>query len=323
MENPAVSRWVEAFLKDRPIRANSLIITIYGDLIAPHGGAVWLGSFIKLVNVFGINDRLVRTSVFRLAKDNWLTSEHVGRRSYYGLTPTGKRRFEHAHRRIYFQQDAHWEGEWQIVLMSSGDIAPEQREDVRKELLWEGFGMVAPGVLAHPSTDTAPLTDILRSNGVQDKIVVLLAKSLDAHANKPVRELVKECWNLGVIAQDYQRFLERFGPVLKALKTSDRLDPEQCFVIRTLLMHEYRRTLLRDPQLPEQLLPNDWPGSDARQLCQTLYALTFEEAENHLLSVLETASGRLPEATPHVFKRFGGINTEAQIHSPLIAGAEH
>jgi DNA-binding transcriptional regulator PaaX len=57
-----------------PVRANSLIITVYGDMIAPHGGSVWLGSFINLVKPLGINDRLVRTSVFRLSKDGWLES---------------------------------------------------------------------------------------------------------------------------------------------------------------------------------------------------------------------------------------------------------
>ena len=63
MKSRFVSQWVEDFLRDHPVRANSLIITIYGDSIAPHGGSVWLGSFINLVKPLGINDRLVRTSV--------------------------------------------------------------------------------------------------------------------------------------------------------------------------------------------------------------------------------------------------------------------
>lgn len=307
MKSRYVAQWIEDFLRSRPVRANSLIITVYGDSIAPHGGSVWLGSFIKLVQPLGINDRLVRTSVFRLSKDGWLTSEHIGRRSYYGLTATGRRRFEHAHRRIYLQSKAHWEGDWQIILTAGGDLAPTQRDEVRKELQWEGFGLIAPGVLAHPSANLEPLLDILQSNGVQDKVVVLRAKSLGTLVNKPTRDLVRECWNLGLVSQDYKRFLDRFRPVLKALKSTQQLDPEQCFVVRTLLTHEFRRTLLRDPQLPEQLLPHDWPGNAARQLCHELYVLTQKEAENHLMSVLETATGRLPEAAPYFYERFRGL----------------
>jgi phenylacetic acid degradation operon negative regulatory protein len=307
MKSRYVSQWVEDFLRDRPVRANSLIITVYGDAIAPHGGSVWLGSFINLVKPFGINDRLVRTSVFRLSKDSWLESEHIGRCSYYGLTATGRRRFEHAYRRIYFQPKVHWEGDWQIVLIGGRDLTAAQRDEVRKELQWEGFGLIAPGVLAHPSANLDPLLDILQSNGVQDSVVVLRAKSLGPLVSKPTRELVRECWNLGLISQDYKRFLERFRPVLKALKNARELDPEQCFVVRTLLMHEFRRTLLRDPQLPDQLLPHDWPGNAARQLCRELYVLTQKEAENHLMSVLTTANGRLPEAAPYFYERFGGL----------------
>jgi len=306
-KNRFVGQWIEDFLREKPVRAKSLIITIYGDAIAPHGGSVWLGSFIKLTQSLGMNDRLVRTSVFRLTKDSWLESEQIGRCSYYTLTATGKRRFEHAYRRIYFQSKVQWEGDWQIVRMGNKELTPAQRDEVRKELQWEGFGLIAPGVLAHPSADFGPLLDILQSNGVQDDTVILRAKSLDMVAGKPIKKLVCECWDLDLIAEDYKRFLDDFQPALKALKSARERDPEQCFVIRTLLMHEFRRTLLRDPQLPDQLLPADWPGNAARQLCRDLYILTQKEAENHLMSVLETADGRLPEAAPYFYARFGGL----------------
>jgi phenylacetic acid degradation operon negative regulatory protein len=200
-----------------------------------------------------------------------------------------------------------WEGDWLLVLTGGSTLTPDQRDEVRKELQWEGFGLVAPGVLAHPSASIEPLMDILQSNGVQDSVVVLRAKNVGALVNRPTRELVRECWNLELVSQDYKRFLDRFRPLLKALKSARELDPEQCFVVRTLLMHEYRRTLLRDPQLPEQLLPHDWPGNAARLLCRDLYVVTQKDAESHLMSVLQTASGRLPEAAPYYYERFGGL----------------
>ena len=44
--------------------------------------------------------------------------------------------------------------------------------------------------------------------------------------------------------------------------------------MRTLLIHEYRRVLLRDPRLPAALLPLDWPGAAAFALCRDFYRLT-------------------------------------------------
>ena len=66
--------------RSRPtIRAGSLITTVFGDSIAPRGGSLWLGSLIGLMAGFGISERLVRTSVYRLANDGWFESEQCGR----------------------------------------------------------------------------------------------------------------------------------------------------------------------------------------------------------------------------------------------------
>ena len=57
---------VDEFRSRPTLRAGSLITTVFGDAIAPRGGTVWLGSLIRALDGFGINERLVRTSVFRL-----------------------------------------------------------------------------------------------------------------------------------------------------------------------------------------------------------------------------------------------------------------
>ena len=65
----AVSALLARFRRQRPLRSGSLLITILGDAIAPRGGAVTLGSLITLARPFGLTERLVRTSVGRLAKE--------------------------------------------------------------------------------------------------------------------------------------------------------------------------------------------------------------------------------------------------------------
>lgn len=80
-----------------------------------------------------------------------------------------------------------------------------------------------------------------------------------------------------------------------------------CFLARTLLIHEYRKLLLRDPQLPEELLPGDWEGRAARQLCRNIYRLVQARGEEFLSSALETADGPLPEVGESFYRRFGGL----------------
>src|SRR5262245_35383449 len=98
---PSVAALMRHFRRQRPLRGGSLIISIFGDSIAPRGGSISLASLIALAKPFGLTERLVRTSVARLAKDGWLEAERRGRLSFYRLAKPGRARFEEATRRIY------------------------------------------------------------------------------------------------------------------------------------------------------------------------------------------------------------------------------
>ncbi len=300
-----VEELVEEFRRTRPIRGRSLIITVYGDAIVPRGGAVWLGSLITLLEPLGLNQRLVRTSMYRLSREGWLASQQVGRRSFYGVTEPGLRRFKTAFRRIYAEHHVEWDGIWRFVIVSQ--IGNTKREILRRELGWLGFGTIAPGIMAHPMADVDSLLGTLQNLGLQDEVITMCASSDSFSPSQPLKDLVKACWNLEQLSQDYRRFLARFRPILKLLDGAKALEPEQCLQIRILLIHEYRRLLLRDPQLPKELLPVDWVGASARLLCRNLYRLTLEPSEQYLSGVLETADGPLPEAASSLYKRFGGL----------------
>lgn len=300
-----IDELVEEFKSQRPIRGGSLIITIYGDAISPRGGTVWLGSLIKLLEPLGLNQRLVRTSIFRLTKEGWLTSTQVGRRSYYSLTDTGRRRFESAFRRIYAELYPEWDGKWDMVITTQLDV--ELRKVVKKELEWLGFGNIAPGVMAHPMADMVDVSTTLQDLCVNNEVIHMESQLIGTQTSTPLKELVHECWNLQQLAEDYQTFLERFRPIFRALEGTKTLDPEQCFQLRTLMIHHYRRVLLRDPQLPEKLLPAEWAGTSARILARNIYRLVHVKAEEYLSVTQETADGPLPEPAPRFYKRFGGL----------------
>ncbi|MGZ3183656.1 MAG: PaaX family transcriptional regulator, partial [Telluria sp.] len=138
MNPTSASQLIEHILSADPPRAKSLVMTIFGDAIVPHGGRLWLGSLIELVEPLGVTDRLVRTSVFRLAQEGWLVANREGRRSSYALLPEARPRFERANRRIYAAPGLDWDGRWTLLLAPGGSIATSLRAAVRKELEWEG-----------------------------------------------------------------------------------------------------------------------------------------------------------------------------------------
>lgn len=306
MSVSAITKSLVDEFRSRPtLRAGSLIITVFGDSVAPRGGTVWIGSLIKVMKEFGISERLVRTSVFRLSRDGWLDVNQVGRRSYYSLMAEGAQAFEQATHRIYGEPVLDWSGDWCLILLSGLEAA--QRENVRKELSWLGFGTTSTSLMAHPAPDVDDLKALLEHLGVENKVVVMIGRTLDESQDDAMRELVHRSWNLEEIDDRYEYFVQHFRPAYAAVRKSKRILPIDAFQIRTLLIQEYRKILLRDPLLPATMLPTGWHGSEAYQLCRNLYREVFAAADQYVEEAMETADGSLPPPSPDFYKRFGGL----------------
>lgn len=299
----ACKQLIKEFRSRPTLRAGSLITTVFGDSIAPRGGAVWLGSLIKAMAEFGISERLVRTSVFRLVKDGWLQSTQVGRRSFYSLTDEGSERFRAATHRIYGEPVTDWNGEWCLLLLSN--LEAPVKELLRRECGWLGFGPLSANVLAHPSPDETDLDATLRRVGAADDVVIMSGRAIRSDA--AMRALVRSAWNLDDIDARYGKFVTMFRPLFAALKKTREVDPRTAFVTRTLLIQEYRKVLLRDPQLPHDLLPAGWHGTAAYQLCRNLYLGLHTASDDYLDEFMETADGPLPPPTGNYLQRFGGL----------------
>jgi phenylacetic acid degradation operon negative regulatory protein len=289
------------------LRAKSLIVTIYGDALMPRGGSCWLGSLIGLVEPLGLSERMVRTAVYRLSQDNLLTSEQEGRRSYYALTAEGRRQFESAQRRIYALPERSWDGGWLFVLL--GDEVPTGKRDaLKRELTFQGFATLAPMLFAHPGAEAGPARRSIAAHGLEDFALTLQATSAEAATLTPLRRIVARAWDLDAMDAQYRAFLEHFQPVMALVAGGVQPTPAEAFLLRTLLIHDYRRILLRDPGLPPELLPKDWSGIAANTLAADLYRHLAPIAERHLDHAVETLDGPLPPVSDFFFDRFGGLS---------------
>ncbi|HLV28258.1 MAG TPA: phenylacetic acid degradation operon negative regulatory protein PaaX [Burkholderiaceae bacterium] len=304
----ALREWSTHFLDRNPPRAKSLVMTLFGDAIRPHGGALWLGSLIRLLAPFGINDRLVRTSVFRLAEDGWLSGQREGRRSLYTLRDSAERRFTRAYKRVYSPTYLAWPGYWTLVFATAGTLNPQTRSELRKELTWEGFSALSPTVFVHPNPDRETLQEILNAYGVRGDVFVSSMDQAPDIQCRPLSELVNEYWPLDEISRNYHSFIEHFRELPAMMEdTPSDLTPELAFVIRTLLIHEYRRALLHDPRLPIELLPDDWAGKTAYELCRDIYAATSRPAGQYIMEALREEDPNATPAADFFYERFGGL----------------
>jgi len=293
---------LRAFRGQRPIRAGSLLLTIFGDAIAPRGGEVALASLIALCQPFGISERLVRTSIGRLAKDGWLQASRSGRSSFYRLTARGRGEFDLATRRIYGAAATEWSGCWTLLLMFQ--LRAPERAALGEALKWRGFGQPMPGILAYPADRLREIEEELAKSPAGRRVLCIRGPS---GAPAEDRALAQHAWDLAELEQRYRRFVRLFGPIQRSL-SRQAIAPAACFVIRTLLIHEYRRIHLRDPLLPANLLPPTWPGAEASALCRKIYGAVFSGAEAFLTLHGATRAGTLPQAAPETLRRFGGLD---------------
>ena len=253
--------------KGLTLRANSLLITLYGDCLAARTAPISLATLIELAGMFGLSPGLVRTSVFRLTADGWFDVSKAGRRSFYGLSALGLQRVVHAQRRIYDFAPLPCDGHWTLALIDA-QLKASTRQHLKRELLWAGFGQLSNNVFAHPHADQDALKDVINSTKTQDQMVVLRAQSMDGYAQRPLATVMQDTFKLAAVGQAWQDFIKRFAPIEPG---TAGLSPADAFFTRTLLIHEYRKVLLRDPQLPADLLPDNWAGNKARALCAAMY----------------------------------------------------
>ena len=304
MKTKAIDNWIQDFLQREPLRAKSLVMTVFGDAITPHGGTVWLGSLIALLAPFGISDRLVRTSVFRLADEGWLEASRSGRRSQYKLSAQGEKRFLRAHQRVYTSKASRWNGTWTLVMLMMEQLSASAKLALKKELLWEGFGQMAPGLFAYPGQQEEALTEIFARTGAANKVCVLQASDSNMDAALPLAKLREHGWPLHQVRDLYLQFIADFEPLQRLLTHAQELAPQQALMVRTLLIHSYRRVQLHDPQLPAELLGADWPGAAAHALCRDLYLTASKEADQQVAATLLTEQDEVPANASKFDNRF-------------------
>ena len=193
--------------------------------------------------------------------------------------------------------------------MLVGELAGKPREQLKRALFWQGFGMLGSDCFVHPSVDLTNAFDALIADGLGEllgRLKPLIAADTPYGSAASDLDMVHAAWNLNDLAAMYASFVQRYQPVLAQLRADVQvdIDGESAFLLRTLLIHDYRRLLLRDPELPEVLLPTKWPGQTARMLTKELYRRLLAPSESHLNKHLILANGDAPPASDLVLRRF-------------------
>lgn len=275
-----------------PVRTQFMIFTLFGDFILPETDRIWTGSLLHLMGLLDVSERAVRSTLSRMSRKGWIRSQKHGRRSMYILTPRGRALLEAGQARIFEPPLDNWNGRWYLVVYSLPEKRRRKRHALRKQLTWLGFGNLAPGTWISPHDRNASLAGLFEEMGVEKFVEQFAGKHLGP---SETASLITRCWDLESLEKQYGDFIERYrsgyADALHRSQNGNPLNSGDCFVRRFWLTHEFTSIPNMDPNLPPELLPEEWAGFQARSLLNAYRSLLEAPAFEYVREVMNGGNG--------------------------------
>ncbi|WP_117237641.1 PaaX family transcriptional regulator [Thermus sediminis] len=227
------------------MRARSTIFTLFVEYVYPERRAP-LKALIAMMAALGFSEAAVRAALSRSAKRGWVVPERRGRVAHYALSDRVYWQVRQVRRRLY-EPLPPWDGTFLLVL-PEGPRERGKRERFRREMALLGYGSLQSGVYLGLSADPKATRELLGFYG-------LPATLFRGEHLGPKGEVLQ------AFPLEEARALYRVLP----LEFPEPQDPLEAFRALTRLAHEMRKALFLDPLLPEELLPEGFPGPSARR----------------------------------------------------------
>ncbi|WP_156448630.1 PaaX family transcriptional regulator C-terminal domain-containing protein [Mycobacterium sp. NAZ190054] len=212
--------------------ARSVVLSV---LLGAHPAWATAAELIRLTEDFGIRESTVRVALTRMVSAGDLVRSEDGYRLSDRLLGRQRRQDDAIAPRLL-----DWGGDWTTLVITAVGTDARTRAQLRTTLQDRRFGELREGIWMRPDNVHLTLDDELTS-----RVRILRARDDD-----PV-ELAGRLWDLsGWAATGHELLAEMAG--------AD--DVPARFVVAAAMV----RHLLTDPVLPDELLPDGWPGASLR-----------------------------------------------------------
>lgn len=235
-------------------------MTILGDYWRGRTDAIPSSALVALLGEFGVSVTGARSALSRLTRRRLLARSRNGRRTFYRLTPGALRQIDVGAERIFtFGAGEKWDGRWSLLAFSVAEPDRHLRSRLRNSIRFLGFAPLYDGLWISPSDRMDSIAGLMAELGI-DRFTFFRADAAPGSL-----ATLESAWDLETLRAEYEAFIARFSPVRQ------RLDPARALVDRTHLMDAWRSFPRLDPDLPDSLLPADWPRARARDLFTESY----------------------------------------------------
>jgi phenylacetic acid degradation operon negative regulatory protein len=261
------------------LRPQVAVLLLFGDHILGRDVSLFSGSAIDVLARLGVSEHATRSTLTRMVSRGLLRRQRDGRRMYFGLTPRAVEILRDGQQRIW-QTGAvndQWDGTWTLLCFSLPEAWQRQRHGLRSQLAWAGFGPLQGGLWIAPGHVQAQR--IVASLGLGAHVRMFRAR---ADELTDVSQLIGDVYDLDGLASRYTAFLRRWGPDDGPVPGTDPL------ATRLTIVAEWLQVISRDPRLPVQHLPEDWPAASAQKTFRYLAEALRDPAEALAATLLDT-----------------------------------
>jgi len=239
------------------VRPQTLLLTFLGKAVLGRGIAVFSGSYLTVMDRLGVSEQATRSTLARMVNHGLLVRHRRGRKMYFGLTPHAEAVLAEGEHRLWrvgaVNRDA--DARWTLLGFSLPESRRDERHLLRSRLRWAGFGLLRSGMWIAPGR--CDVSALLPDGQLRDHVHVFHAEPAQPAA---VGQMVRDAYDLPVIAGRYQEFLRRWDTPRPLPAAPDDLARQLWLVSEWLLI------LRDDPRIPLRHLPADWPAVDAEQV---------------------------------------------------------
>jgi phenylacetic acid degradation operon negative regulatory protein len=257
---------------------------------ARHGGAIVAAEAFAVAETCGRSSEQVRSCLRRLVSEGLFAREGVGQRAVYTPTEAGHaalRAFA-ARTRLAFRQDSArepWDHRWRLVAFAVPEAQRTARDALRDHLCRLGGAQVQGGLYVSPHPWGRQVAHAADRLGVAGHVSQATTDELSVGGVTDPVSVAARLWPVERIAARYRTFVDRWSPVpaaLTALRDHHQHLPDRAYLPGSIAMAlAYSSCFEADPLLPPEVLPQPWPGREARDLLFRSRRLALSLRDEH------------------------------------------
>jgi phenylacetic acid degradation operon negative regulatory protein len=190
-----------------------------------------------------------------MRKDGLLTSEPAGREARYRLTPAIDAVMQRVDRQLRGDRPA-WGGSFSGVLFTIPERHRSYRDRLRRSAYTLGYVTLRPGLLVATTDRYDELTALLPAQPPGSQ---LLRTQLTLSPSDS-RRVALELWELAALAARYRAVLAAADHRTSQAEQQPSAGPAAFRAFADAILPLFEASA-DDPDLPAELLPADWPGT--------------------------------------------------------------